>query len=198
MNVSKITMKVMGFIVVALLAVPIGAAFLMWVADGNARVGFADAKIVSVRYIASVIVLMFLLLPIFVVAGRRPSDAPLTWGEAMVAAVYVFFVLFWLYGVVPHEFLNWADSELGWRPDIKVIGPEASWTWWSGWKRVPVTINKQTIRDLIAVQIYAAGLGGLIWAWAFWNDRDKKAAEQASIEKVSTYGRPLVAPAGKA
>ena len=43
---------------------------------------------------------------------RRPVGTPLTWGEAMVAAVYVFFVMFWAYGVVPHLWLAWADGDL--------------------------------------------------------------------------------------
>lgn len=197
MNVTKTAMRTQGFIVGALLVVPIVAAFLMWLADGNQRGGFADAKILSVRYIVSVLVLMALLVPFFWVAKTREPGTPLTWGEAMVGAVYVFFLLFWLYGVLPHEFLNWADSELGWRPDKKIIGPEATWAWWSFWKKIPITIHKQIIRDILAVHIYAVGLGGFIWACAFWNDRAKKAAESTAVEKVSTYGRPLVAPAGK-
>lgn len=197
MNVTKTAMKTEGFIVATLLAVPIGTAFLMWLADGNARGGFDDAKIISVRYIVAVLLLMGLLVPFFWVAKNREPGAPLTWGEAMIAAVYVFFLFFWLYGVVPHEFLNWADSELGWRPDKKIIGPEASWAWWSFWKKIPITVHKQVIRDILAVHIYAVGLGGFIWAAAFWNDRAKKRAESTAVEKVSTYGRPLVAPAGK-
>ncbi|MBK6668568.1 MAG: hypothetical protein IPG46_02375 [Actinobacteria bacterium] len=55
----------------------------------------------------------------------------------------------------------------------------------------PLTIHKQIFRDVIAVLLYAVGLGGFIWAFAFWNDRAKKAAAEAAVEKVSTYGRPL-------
>ena len=42
----------------------------------------------------------------------------------MVFATYVFFILFWVYGVVPHQWLTWADSELNWRPDRFIVGPE--------------------------------------------------------------------------
>ena len=45
------------------------------------------------------------------------SGTPLTWGEAMVAATYVFFLMFWVYGVVPHQWLTWAQNELKWRSD---------------------------------------------------------------------------------
>lgn len=196
MKSLSVANKAMGLMVAAFLVQPIGAALLVWAADGNARGSFADAKVISVRFIASVVVQMLLVIPFFWVAKRREPGTSLTWGEAMVAASYVFFTLFWLYGVLPHEFLNWADSELAWRPDKKIIGPEGSWaSWWGFWKDIPLTIHKQTIRDLIAVNIYVVGLGMFIWGFAFWNDRAKKAAEAAALEPVSAYGRPLVAKA---
>jgi len=198
-DISQTHRKVQGLIVVTLLGVPMVAAFLIWLADGSARPGFADARIISVRYIASVLVFMLMMVPFFRLAASRATDAPLTWGEAMVAATYVFGVLFWLYGVVPHEFLNWADSELAWRPDAKVIGPEGSWgAWWGFWTSVPLTISKETIRDLVAVHIYTVGLGGFMWACGFWNKRQQVIDAAKAIEPVSRYGRPLVVKAGKA
>ena len=202
MNTTKTALKTEGFVFGSLLVLPTAIAFLMWLADGSQRVGFADAHVFSVRYISAVLVLMLLLVPIFVMAERRAPDAPLTWGEAMAAAVYVFFVLFWLYGVVPHEFLNWADSELQWRPDKKIFGSDpsaigAGWsTWWSGWNKIPITVDKQKVRDIVAVLIYGVGLGGLIWAFSFWNNRAKNIAAAAAETPTSTYGRPLVAKAG--
>lgn len=187
--------KTFGFITASLLALPIAAAFLMWLADGSQRGRFDDAKIISVRYIMSVVMLMVFLVPFFWVAEKRKVGATLTWGEAMVAATYVFFVLFWLYGVVPHEYLNWADAELAWRPDMKVIGPEASWQWLHGlWTAIPLTINKQIFRDIIAVLIYGVGLGGFIWAFSFWNNRGKAPAG-SDVTPTSAYGRPLVSKA---
>ncbi len=196
MKTVQVAAKTFGFIIVSMLGLPIVAAFLMWLADGGARVPFNEANIFSVRYIVSVLLLMALLIPFFVMADKREPGAPLTWGEAMVAAVYVFFVLFWLYGVVPHEYLNWADAELSWRPDKKVIGIDGQWaSWWGFWGTFPMTISKVFFRDIIAVLIYGVGLGGFIWAFAHWNDRAKKAAEQAAEKPVSTYGRPLIAKA---
>ena len=192
----KTAIKTEGFVFASLWGIPVGAAFLMWLADGTARVDFSASNVFTVRYTVAVLVMMALLVPIFYVAAHRPPGTPLTWGEAMVAAVYIFFVLFWLYGIVPHEFLTWADSELAWRNDKKIIGPEGTWASWFGfWKDIPLTINKQVIRDLVAVLIYGIGLGGFIWFVAFWNDRDKKAAAAAAVEPVSRYGRPLVAKA---
>lgn len=198
MDITKTHLKVQGFIVASLLALPMAIAFVLWLADGTQRGSFAGAHIIQARYIAATIVQMLMLVPFFWVAKRRTPGTPLTWGEAAVAAVYVFAVLFWLYGVLPHEFLNWADSDLAWRPDKKVIGPDGSWgSWWGFWNDIPITVNKQTIRDVVAVLIYGVGLGGFIWAFAFWNDREKKAAAAKAIEPVSAYGRPLVAKAGR-
>jgi hypothetical protein len=192
----KTAFKTFGVIIVAFLVVPISVALLVWAASGQERSGFSEAHIFSVRYIASVVVLMLLLVPFFWYADQRKPGAPITWGEAMVAATYTFFVLFWLYGVVPHEFLNWADSELAWRPDKKVIGPEGTWSsWWGFWDSIPLTIHLQIIRDVLATVLYGVGLGGLIWAFAFWNDRAKKAAAAGEVEPVSAYGRPLVTKA---
>ena len=54
---------------------------------------------------------------------RRPQGAPLSWGEAMAAATYVFFIMFWVYGVVPHQWLTYCQNELGWRSDALIVGP---------------------------------------------------------------------------
>ncbi|MEI2655234.1 MAG: hypothetical protein V9G12_24365 [Microthrixaceae bacterium] len=195
MKTLNVAGKTSGFIIASLLALPMGAAVLMWLADGPQRGRFDDAKIISVRYVVSVLLLIVFMIPFFVVADRRKVGQDLTWGEAMVAATYVFFLLFWLYGVLPHEFLNWADAELAWRPDMNVIGPQGTWDWWGTgglWTAIPLTINKQIFRDIIAVVIYGVGLGGFIWAFGFWNKRGVVAKD---VEKVSAYGRPLVSKA---
>ena len=194
MKPTNIAGKVYGLIVGAFLVFPISAAALMWFADGNARGRFDDAKIISVRYIMAVLIFMVLLVPFFVQAARRKPGAPLTWGEAMVAAVYTFFLLLWLFAVIPHEFLTWADAELAWRPDKYVIGPGSQWHWWSGFAKFPIAIHKQTFRDLIVVLLYVVGLGGFMWACGFWNKRGDKPAG-SDVEVTSGYGRPLVAKA---
>jgi len=60
------------------------------------------------------------------------------------------------------------------------------------WTAIPLTINKQIFRDILAVVIYGVGLGGFIWAFGFWNKRGVVAKD---VEKVSAYGRPLVSKA---
>ncbi|MYH87495.1 MAG: hypothetical protein F4125_02530 [Acidimicrobiaceae bacterium] len=65
----------------------------------------------------SVIVTLAGTAGILAYAKRRPPDAPHTWGEAMFGAMFVFFLLFMAYGVVPHQWLTWAENELAWRSD---------------------------------------------------------------------------------
>ena len=138
-----------------------------------------------VAFVVSVIILFALVIPIPLYARHRPVGAPLSWGEAMIAATYVFFIMFWAYGVVPHQWLTWADNELNWRPDKILNGPGDVFS-----DYLPFTITYQTIRDLVVVTIYAIELGGMIALWAIWQGRgDKKPGDEVA---TSRYGRPLV------
>lgn len=138
----------------------------------------------------SVVVTLVLTGGIVAYMKRRPAGSPHTWGEAMFGAMIVFFLMFWIYGVVPHQWLSWADNELSWRSDKIFVGPGGILKpqTQDGWN--PITITYQTIRDLIAVVIYAVGLAGNIAMWSMWQNRGKAAAE-AEPER-SAFGRPLV------
>ena len=147
-----------------------------------------------VAFIGSLLVTILGTALIIPMAKRRPVGTPLTWGEAMVASVWAFFLMFWAYGLVPHLWLTWAGNELGWRPDKIVYGP------WDilkpqsmeGW--LPFTITYQTIRDIVAVLIYVVFLVGQVWLWIWWQNRGKRAeaAQVAKASITSEYGRPLV------
>ncbi len=138
--------------------------------------------------------LLALLIPF---SKRRPPGTPLTWGEAMVAAVYSFFLMFWVYAMIPHLWLTWTSNELGWRPDKLLVGPTFgifdkgifATQKAGGW--FPLALNYQTIRDIVAVMIYVVALGAQIAIFAWWQNRAKKAAEMPAIT-TSDFGRPLV------
>ncbi|MFZ4517471.1 MAG: hypothetical protein ACOYOP_03730 [Microthrixaceae bacterium] len=140
-----------------------------------------------VAFLMSLLVTVVLVAPIFPYAKRRPVGTPFTWGEAILAATYIFFVMFWVYGVVPHHWLTWADSELNWRPDAIWIGPGGSF-----FETFPIVISAQIFRDIIATVIYVVFLGGQMWMWSWWQNRGKRAEAAAAVEPVSTYGRPLM------
>ena len=117
---------------------------------------------------------------------RRPVDASLTWGEAMVAATFVFFVLFMAYGVVPHQWLTWADNELNWRPDRLLLGPGEVFT------NLPFELTYLVLRDIVVSIIYGGFLGAQIVVWKLWQSRGAaKPGDRKELER-SAFGRPLV------
>lgn len=123
---------------------------------------------------------------------RRPVGAPLTWGEAIAAATFAFGLMFWAYGVVPHQWLQWANNELRWTPSKKVFGPgDVIKTY------VKFSIDYEKLRDLVVVVIYGFFLTAHVAMWAMWQDRSKRAEQQKQRELApSTYGRPLVKQGG--
>ena len=142
-----------------------------------------------VAFAGSVLISLLMIASIFWYARRRPVGAPLSWGEAMASATYVFFGLFWVFGVVPHQWLTYAESELGMRPDAYLAGPAGT-----GWtSEIPVTISKETLSHLIAVTIYGVYLVLMVALYNMWQGRGDKAERQrkALEEKTTAYGRPL-------
>ncbi len=144
-----------------------------------------------VAFVVSTVIGLGGFLAIIAYGKRRPVGAPLTWGEGMVAATLGFALMFWVYGVVPHQWLNWADSELSWRADKPLLGPKLPSSGDEGVLEylLPFSVNYETISHLIAVVIYGVFLGLHVAIWAIWQDRSK--ARPAEIA-TSEYGRPLV------
>lgn len=142
-----------------------------------------------VAFVISTLIGFVLLGAIFWYGARRETDAPLTWGEAMAAATFGFFLLFWFYGVIPHQWLTYADNELGWRSDKILVGPGGFLKAQADGGFMPFTTTYLVVRDVIATLIYVVGLGLQIFLWAWWNDRKKPKEE---VVPASRYGRPLV------
>jgi hypothetical protein len=137
-----------------------------------------------VAFVFSLVATVVAVAVIPVYAKRRTPGTPLTWGEAMVAALYVFFVMFLAWGILPHQWLSYADNALQWRKDKILVGPGSILE-----KALPFTITYEVIRDLIAVGIYAVTLGATIALWATWQGRGKEKPKELP---TSAYGRPLV------
>ena len=158
-----------------------------------------------VAFLFSLVLSIAMTLAIVRVARNRPVGTPLTWGEAFVAALWVFTLLFLLYGVVPHQFLAWADNELEWRSD-KVgiplgplggilngnLGVKDGLLFPEG---IPLPnghfiLTAQVLRDIIAAGLYIVFLVVQIVMWLWWQKRDQKKPDQGEL--TSAYGRPLV------
>jgi len=138
---------------------------------------------------------------IFFVGRRRPPGTPFTWGEAMVAAMFVFGILLLGYGVVPNEWLKWADNQLLWRPDriwfalstkwpVIYTGANAATEAAAGRGRIIVSF--QALRDIIAAGIYIMMLAAQVWLWIAFQKRGRQPAATGEVARTSTFGRPVV------
>jgi hypothetical protein len=122
-------------------------------------------------------------------AKRRPAGTPTSWGEAMLAATYAFGVMFVAFGVVPHQFIDHADKELGWTRANLIYGPFDLLKPRSvGGRFNPINIGYEAVRDTVVVLIHVWYFGLIIFLWGFWQKRGQVKA----TTEVSTYGRPLV------
>lgn len=138
-----------------------------------------------VAFVTSLVIGLLGCLAVLGQARRRPVGAPLSWGQAMMASGFVFFLFYWWYGVIPHWWIEWADSDLGWRSDsflIQATGSPLEGHW-------PLDINMVVVRDVVATMIYGLGLTLHVGLWAMWQDRSK---ERPVAVPTSQYGRPLV------
>ena len=123
---------------------------------------------------------------IFMALVRRPkSELPVTWAQSMLGATAVFALFLLIYGVVPHEWLTWADSGLNLREDRVLID-----TW-------AIDFSGRALRDIVATMIYIFGLGVNTWMWIAWQKRGtakpKPAAAAATPEPAGTsaFSRPV-------
>jgi len=116
---------------------------------------------------------------------RRAPGRYLTWGEAMLAAVFAFLLFNLWYGVVPHQWITLADKEWGWRSDRIFFGP---FDLFQPNRFLPITISYQALRDIVVTLIYGVGLTLHVAHWVHWNNRAKPKTE---IVPTTTYGRPL-------
>ena len=144
-----------------------------------------------VAFALSIVVTVVLVGGVFAYMKRRPVGAPVTWGEAMFGAMIAFFGMFWVYAVVPHQWLAWADNELNWRTDKLFVGPGGILRAQAHGGSFPFTITYVVIRDIIASGIYVVAIAGHVAMWHLWQNRGKK-AEAAEAAELSSFGRPLV------
>ncbi len=143
-----------------------------------------------VAFITSLIASAVLAIGIVWYGKRIPADYKMTWGEASIFSMVVFFLFFLVFGIVPHQWLTLAENEWSFRADILfdfwgAITAKSQGGWF------PFEITLRVISDSIAALIYIVFLGVMTKMWGDWQNRAKKASASAEIAK-STYGRPLV------
>ena len=122
----------------------------------------------------------------FIWLKNRPKpELPPTWAQSMLAALAVFALFLLIYGVVPHEWLTWADSKLGLREDKILLNTK------------PIKFSGRALRDIVAATLYIVFLGINTWMWIAWQKRGtakpKAAPATATPEPAGTsaFSRPV-------
>ena len=144
---------------------------------------------VNQAFIVSLVASLVLTLAVIPYGKWRPVDKDTTWGDALLGSTYAFGVLFLTYGILPHQFIDHADKNLGWSKDKLLIGwggflkPESQ----GGWN--PITLQYEALRDIVVVLIHAVFFGLNIFVVVWWQNRSK--VVQKALP-TSAYGRPLV------
>jgi hypothetical protein len=117
---------------------------------------------------------------------KRPkSELPATWAQSMLGALAVFALFLLVYGVVPHEWLTWADSKLGLREDKILLDTR------------PIKFSGRALRDIVAATLYIVFLGMNTVMWMMWQKRGtakpKPAPAAATPEPAGTsaFSRPV-------
>jgi hypothetical protein len=145
----------------------------------------------NVAFLFSLFLTTALTLAVIPYAKRRSPDKKGSWGESMFGSVYAFGVMFLAFGVVPHQWIDHADKDLGWTRQKLIYGPfdilkptsvGGAWN--------PINISYEALRDIIVVLIHVFYFALLIVLWKVWQSRgDKKPGTEVA---TSNYGRPLV------
>lgn len=114
-------------------------------------------------------------------------NQPLTWARAAVAAFITWIALVFFFGIVPSEWLNYAQTDLDWSsqrvavsiPPALMLGNQVDISW-------------AAIKDAISGGYHIVMLGvAAVLALEIQKMREGRPAEER-VEKVSPYGRPLV------
>jgi len=123
-------------------------------------------------------------------AKRRPKGTPVSWGEAMIAATYVFGVMFVAFGVVPHQWIDHADRNLEWSKSKVIYGPFDLLKPKANGGNFPFTASYEALRDIVVIVLHVWYFGLILYLWKVWQGRgDTKPSTELA---TSTYGRPLV------
>ncbi len=122
---------------------------------------------------------------------RRPKGTPTSWGEAMLASVYAFGLMFVAFGVVPDKFIFHADAQLGWNKNLIIYGPGDIFKPQALGGKFPITMSYEAIRDIVVILIHVWYFGLLIFLWSVWQKRGDGTTATKELT-TSTFGRPLV------
>ena len=98
-------------------------------------------------------------------------------------------MLFLAFGVVPHQWIDHADKDLGWSRDKLLVG-------WGGFLEsqaeggwFPFTLQYEAVRDTVVIILHLIFFALFMWLAVWWQKRGQVKPKELP---TSTYGRPLV------
>jgi hypothetical protein len=112
----------------------------------------------------------------------------MTWARATAAALIAWLALVFFFGMVPSEWLNYAQTDLDWSsqrvalaiPPFLVLGNTVELSW-------------AVVKDSISMGYHIVMLGvAAVLALQIQKIKEGRPASAAPVEKTSPYGRPLV------
>lgn len=111
----------------------------------------------------------------------------LTWTRAAIAAMIAWVALVFFFGIVPSEWLNFAQTDLEWGNDAALVIPPILVL------GNTVEISYTVIKDAIQMGYSLTMLGlAAVLAIQIQKIKDGRPARAAAVELKSPYGRPLV------
>ena len=147
--------------------------------------------------LVDLVLLFWFVHTVALVASRqpKPADYKATWADCYLGAVASFALMALAYGVVPHEWMEFANGYLQWGDTSKFLFQSNQemlffpWNW-------PFNFDYPALRDIVVSGIYVVLLGLNIVLFVKWQDRKRvadeaPAAESATPAKRSRFGRPL-------
>jgi len=144
----------------------------------------------NTAFLVSLIAATLLTLAVIPYGKRRPRGTPVSWGEAMIGAVYAFAAMFLAFGVVPHQWIDHADRNLAWSKSKIIYGPGDILEPKANGGNFPFTMSYEAIRDIVVVVLHVWYFGLIIYLWNVWQRRGE--TKPGTAVATSTYGRPLV------
>lgn len=120
-----------------------------------------------------------------VIRTPKKSSEPATWAQTVLGAMFVWSMFALGYGVIPHEWLTFANSYLNWDSSFYVVHHGQ----WAA-SLPPFDVTRDKVADSVAAVIYVVVLGLNIMYFAAWQKR--KVAEPATEgETAPTDAGPI-------
>lgn len=115
-------------------------------------------------------------------------NQPMTWARATIAAFLAWIALVFYFGIVPSEWLNFAQSDLEWSGQVVFVTIPAFLMLGN-----TVEISYSALTDMISGGYHVAMLGvAAVFALQVQKIKEGRPAGAGPAEAKSPYGRPLV------